>query len=209
MGSNTVSISSTLYLFLSMIILALIPGPGVLVVTARTATAGFYHGISATMGILAGDFIFITLALIGLTALSVSLGDLFIYVKYVGAAYLIWLGLSLLWSKNSTGKTVTTPSPSHASSFTSGLVVTLSNPKAILFYVSFLPAFLDLSIASAVDAMILYIVATIAIGGVMLTYAYITHKTKTSLEGSRKGALIRYGSGVLLLGSGLYVAARS
>ena len=202
------TLTTAITLFISMIVLALIPGPGVLTVTARSAHAGLRHGLSATAGIVAGDFVFITLALFGLATLSSVLGELFFIIKYLGAAYLIWLGASLFTSapSGSAGRAVNTPK--HTASFAAGLITTLSNPKAILFYLSFFPAFLDLSNVTISDAVLLYVIATVSVGGVMFGYAYIAYKAQSIYSNSRKARLFRVGSGSMLVGSGIYVAVR-
>lgn len=200
--------ASTLALFSAMVILALIPGPGVLAVVARTLAAGLRHGMATAAGIVAGDFVFITLALIGLAALSELMGGFFTVIKYVGAAYLIWLGISLAFSKGADRQTRPISVPSHLASFSAGLFTTLGNPKAIFFYLSFFPAFMDLSQISKLDAAIVYAIATVAVGGVMVGYAGVTHKTKRSLGVSQRGSMLRYASGALLVGSGVFVAAK-
>ena len=192
-----------------MLVLALIPGPGVLIVTARSTTAGFRHGISTSIGVVAADFVFITFALLGLTALSSALGELFIVFKYIGAAYLIWLGLSLMISKSNRDSAKKIAEPKHGASFAAGFITTLSNPKAILFYLSFFPAFLDLASVTVFDAVLLYLITTVAIGDVMLGYAFLAHKAKSMYSDSNSSRVLKKGSGVLLIGSGLYVAARS
>ena len=202
------TIASSLALFISMIVLAVIPGPGVLAVSARSSAGGFSHGISATVGIVAGDYVFISCALAGLATLSALLGDLFFIIKYLGSAYLIWLGVSLMLSKSITSATPRIKSLSHVMSFSSGLVTTLSNPKAILFYLSFFPAFLDLSSISVSTAILLYILATISVGGVMLGYAYLATIATGIYSKSAKNLAIKNGAGTMLIGSGIYVAAR-
>ena len=191
-----------------MVALAIIPGPGILAVVARSSVGGFRHAISTTAGIVLGDFVFITFALLGLVALSEVLGHFFVMFKYVGAAYLIWLGLAIVLSKPDTDIVRTAYSPSHLASFSAGLVITLSNPKAILFYVSFLPTFLNLSGLSIADAMALYLVATVAVGSVMLGYGYITCQAKTSYRALSKKPYLRFAAGAVLVVSGIYVAVR-
>ncbi|MBK1649645.1 LysE family translocator [Rhabdochromatium marinum] len=203
------NLTSSLALFGTMVILALIPGPGILAVVARTLAAGFRHGISTVVGIVVGDFVFITFALLGLTALSELMGNLFVIIKYAGAAYLIWLGGSLVFSKHSGTQTRPVHESNYLASFSAGLFITLGNPKAILFYLSFFPAFLDLSAVSELDALVIYAIATTAVGGVMLGYAYAAHRAKSTLGRLRGGPFLRYGSGALLMGSGVFVAARS
>lgn len=202
------TLTTSIALFISMVVLALIPGPGVLTVTARSASAGLRHGFFTTAGIVTGDFVFITLALLGLATLSSVLGDFFFVIKYLGAAYLIWLGISLLTATPSTSAGRTINTPRHTASFAAGLITTLSNPKAILFYLSFFPTFLDLSNVAVFDAVLLYVIATVSVGGVMYGYAYIAHKAKSIYSNSRKASLLRVSSGSMLVGSGIYVAVR-
>lgn len=204
------TLGSSLALFGAMVVLALIPGPGVLVVVARTLAAGLRQGASTVAGIVAGDFVFITLALLGLTALSKLMGGFFMALKYLGAAYLVWLGISILSSKKGLRSQVARANaPSHFASFTAGLATTLGNAKAILFYLSFFPAFLDLANITLLDAATLYVIAVVAVGGVMFGYAYVAHKAKRPMDGQWGGKYLRLGSGTLLIGSGVFVAGRA
>ncbi len=202
------TLSSALTLFLTMVLLALIPGPGVLVVAGRAASAGLRHGFSVTVGIVAGDFIFIILALLGLAALADVMGSFFFVVKYLGAAYLLWLGFSIALSKPGAADIRQVQAPSHLASFIAGLVTTLSNPKAILFYVSIFPSLLDLSQIDLAETAVIFAITTLAVGGVMLAYAWLSHKARSSFRDSSGNPLLRYGSGAMLVGSGLFVAAR-
>lgn len=203
------SISTSLTLFVTMIVLALIPGPGVLCVTARSSVGGFSHGVSAAAGIVAGDYVFITFALAGLATLSKMLGDLFIVIKYLGAAYLIWLGICLFIDAKKTASSSAVKRSNPIASFSAGLVTTLGNPKAILFYLSFFPTFLDLSSISLFTAILVYLIATIAVGGVMLMYAYLATKAASIYTRSAKNFILKGAAGTTLIGSGIYVAARS
>lgn len=201
--------TSSFALFLAMIALAAIPGPGVLAVTARSVGGGLSHGLLAAAGVVAGDYVFITLAILGLVTLSSVMGELFILVKYIGAAYLIWLGISLLLVKPDLAKGRRIVRPKHATSFAAGLVTTLGNPKAIVFYVSFFPAFLDLSAVTLTDAFMLFLITTLSIGSVMVCYAWIAWKASTRYAAYNQSRLLKYGSGSMLIGSGIYVASRS
>ncbi len=203
------TIATTFALFFAMLALAAIPGPGVLAVTARSVGAGLPHGLMAAAGVVAGDYVFITLALLGLVTLANVMGELFVVIKYVGAAYLIWLGITLIRSKPGNTSAKPVAAPRYSASFAAGLITTLSNPKAIIFYLSFFPAFLDLSNVVTVDALIIFAVATIAIGGVKTAYAYLAHKAASRYSGYANSKALKIGSGSMLIGSGLYVAARS
>ena len=172
--------SSIAALFGAMVILAIVPGPGVFAVVARSVASGFAHGFVTTIGIVVGDFLFILLAVFGLSAIAEAMGNLFIFVKYLGGAYILWLGIQLFRCKSQSLEVKGIVESSWLSNFSGGLLITLGNPKAILFYLSFFPAFLELSNVSILDVGIIMLIATLAIGGVMLAYAYLAENTFTS-----------------------------
>jgi threonine/homoserine/homoserine lactone efflux protein len=194
-------------LFWALVILAAIPGPGILVVVSRTLTRGLRAGATTTLGIISGDFIFIALAIAGLSALAEQYQTAFLVVKYLGAAYLMYLGLSLLLRQPGQGN----PEPRkglHSVHYLAGLLTTLSNPKAILFYASFFPAFVDLSAIATLDFIWILSLATVAVGGVMMTYVWLAHRGKSSFASRRHSKGLRYASGITLFGSGIFVASR-
>lgn len=201
--------SVTLSLFAALIVLAIIPGPGIMVVVARTLSQGYIAGLVTSAGIVAGDFIFIGLAVFGLSTLSHSLGELFLVIKYAGAAYLIWLGVKIALSKNEMEVSKAYKESNHPTNFVAGLLTTLSNPKAILFYVSFFPAFIDLTVVNGIDLGIILLVAAISVGGVMSTYVYLANTTGSRLKESSISKQVKYSSGAILIGSGAYVASRA
>ena len=204
------TLSTALALFVAMVVLAALPGPGILVVVSRALQGGLSQGIITSVGIVAGDFVFIILSVFGLVALAESMGNFFVWVKYLGAAYLSYLGLSLILnrpSKDDVPQARVSASNGFAN-FTAGLLTTLSNPKAILFYLSFFPAFLDLTDVSLVDLAIILAVTTAAVGGVMIFYAYLAVKTHSALRASQQGKWLSYVSGCLLIISGAFLAFR-
>ncbi len=203
------TITTTLALFGSMILLALIPGPGVFAVIARSMSSGFSHGAATTVGIVFGDYVFIIFSVMGLVALANVMGSFFIVLKYLGAAYLIYLAVSLWRSSTNVEGTEGIKEMSFVSNFLAGLFTTLGNPKAILFYVGFLPAFMDLAAISAWDIALIMLVATLAVGGVMLGYAYAASKSRRLLSSPRaQKNLNRTASGVMAC-SGVLLATKA
>lgn len=83
---------SLMALLSTMFVLAIIPSPSVFAVIARSITSGFIHGVITTVGIIAGDFIFILLAMLGVWTLAETMASVFFLLKYLGSAYLIYLG---------------------------------------------------------------------------------------------------------------------
>lgn len=195
-----------------MVVLALLPGPGILVVVARVLSGGMPHGIATSAGIVAGDYVFIILSVFGLAALASTMGQLFVWIQYLGGLYLIWLGLSLLKKpanrQDKYHQAQQNRSLKLGADFLAGLVTTLSNPKAILFYLSFFPAFLDLTQVKLPDLVIILIITTFAVGGTMLGYAWLALKAHATLDPRSDRPWLRWLSSVLLLGSGVFLMLR-
>jgi len=182
-----------------MLVLATIPSISVLVVISRSSSSGFIHGVFTTIGIVLGDIIFILLAIFGLSVLAETMGSLFVFIKYIGATYLIWLGLALWRSKSETIEVDQLAETSLLSSFLTGLFITLSDQKAILFYLGLLPAFVDLSTLTNLDTVIIITIAILTVGGVKLCYAFIASRTKLYLSDVAKKRIDIVAGGILVI----------
>lgn len=203
------TITAAISLFIAMVILAVIPGPGIFAVVARSISSGLNQGLVTVAGIVCGDYVFILLSLYGLSALAQSMGDLFMVIKYAGAAYLCWLGLQMLKSKPVDAEIPALSAVSIAGNFVTGLLTTLSNPKAILFYVSFFPAFIDMQSVSFMDVGIIIFIATVAVGGVMAVYAYTACKARKLFQNTKATRTLNVTAGSIMLGSGTLLAIKN
>src|SRR5271169_317752 len=127
------------------IALALLPGPIVTLVIAN----GLRHGTRAALiniaGAQAGLAIVIGIVAIGLTSLMATMGYWFDWVRFAGAAYLIWLGIRLIRAPVEAVKTDAPPPPPRGGFFLQGFLVLLSNPKVLVFFGAFIPQFMDMS----------------------------------------------------------------
>lgn len=180
---TSITLAGVASMFAAMAVLAAIPGVSVATVSARAAASGFRHGVIATLGVVAGDILFILIAMSGLILLAETMGDLFALVKLLGGGYLVWLGVSLLRSSGALGAAAGRADGASAlSSFLAGAAITLGDQKAILFYFGFLPAFVDLSAASWVDAGVVIVTAGVAVGGVKIGYAYMADRGRGLLR---------------------------
>jgi threonine/homoserine/homoserine lactone efflux protein len=148
----------------------------VLAVSARAAAFGFTHGMFTALGIVVGDIIFILVAVYGLVFIAAAMGEQFTLIKYVGGAYLIWLGISL-WRADAKLRHSDEPRQSSwGSSFLSGLLITLGDQKAILFYLGFFPAFVDLERMTPIDTLLIILLAIVGVGGAKLVYAWLADR---------------------------------
>jgi threonine/homoserine/homoserine lactone efflux protein len=202
------TMTSAFTLLMAMLVVALIPGPGVFAVVSRSIASGFFHGAVTAMGIVCADYVFIILSIYGLSAVAESMGDLFVLVRYCGAAYLCWLGITLLRDTAKSVELSSIQELSWRSNFFAGFLTTLGNPKAILFYVSFFPAFVDVTSVTFLDLIIVMSVITIAVVGVMLTYAYLAARASQLFESTKANKMLNVTAGSVMLGCGLLLASR-
>ncbi|HSI57023.1 MAG TPA: LysE family transporter [Ideonella sp.] len=118
-----------------------LPGPGTFALLTSTAKGGVRAGAAATLGLIVGDQILLWLAVAGVAALLAAHPTVFNGVRYAGAAYLAWIGLRLLFSRGGASASPVNIQPHHYTR--QALLITLLNPKAIVFYMAFFPLFID------------------------------------------------------------------
>lgn len=197
----------------AMAVLAALPGLSVITVTTRAATGGMAHGVAAAAGIVVGDAILIGVAVLGLQALQTVPAPLWLALRVAGAAYLGWLGWRLLrpatpLRRSATAATTSTGSGPVRSSFIAGLLLTLADQKALLFYLAFLPAFLDPVQLTALDVALVLAVAILAVGGVKLAYAAIAARASQVLASGRQRGAQRL-AGVVVIGVAVWLLLKS
>jgi threonine/homoserine/homoserine lactone efflux protein len=136
--------ASTFALFVAAALaLLLVPGPAVLYVVTRSVDPGRPAGLASVLGVGIGSLVHITFAAIGLSALLVSSAAAFSAVKWLGAAYLIWLGLQRLLTLGEEDAPAAVEPQRLSRVFLHGVVVNVLNPKTALFFLAFLPQFVD------------------------------------------------------------------
>ncbi|MEP5769835.1 LysE family translocator, partial [Nisaea sp.] len=151
------SVADTLTLFFVLAAMAALPSSSVALVVARSALYGVRHGLTVAAGIVTGDLVFMTMAILSMAALASQLGALFALIKYAAALYLIWFGVRLIRAQRAKAPLEKrAPEPGSrrdglAASFAAGLLLTLGDIKAIFFYASLLPTFVDLGAMSGAD----------------------------------------------------------
>ncbi|CAN5654741.1 leucine efflux protein LeuE [soil metagenome] len=192
--------------FVAAIILFLaIPGPGNLALITSTSKGGRLGGLAATLGVIAGDQVLMWLAVAGVATLLATYPTAFHAVQWMGAAYLAWLGAKMLLAKPGS-KPVLNILPHHY--FRQALLITLFNPKAIVFYMAFFPLFVDpahhqglltFGVMAATVATLTFIYGLIA---VLLTY-YLAERLRANPLISR---VLEKLAGVFLIGFGVKLA---
>ena len=189
----------------AIIVFLAIPGPGNLALITSTGKGGIAGGLAATMGVIAGDQVLMWLAVAGVATLLVAYPAAFRAVQWLGAAYLAWLGLRMLLAKPG-GKPVLHIEPRHY--FKQAGVITLLNPKAIVFYMAFFPLFVD---PARHQGLLTFGVMAATIAG--LTFAYglmvvlLTHHMARRLRANPLiGRVLEKLAGLFLVGFGVKLA---
>jgi threonine/homoserine/homoserine lactone efflux protein len=203
------SIDSLFALFGAMIILAIVPGPAVFAIIARSFSSGKLQAFYMTAGIVLGDYIFIVLALFGLSALAGVMGTTFFIIKYLSAVYLIWLGIKLLRTKNNSIDIEASKDSSLISNFLTGLFITLGNPKAIMFYIGFFPAFINVNEVTFYDTSLIMLAATFAFGSVNMCYSILAVKAKNTFKSANATTVINKTAGTIMVSTGALVAIKA
>lgn len=193
-------------LFGTMIVLASIPSVSVWMVAARSAASGFPHGLATAAGVVVGDIVFILVAVLGLSVLAEAMGPWFGALKYAGAAYLIFLGVTV-WRAQPHSPALSAGAQSSLwSSFLAGLLITLGDQKAILFYLGLFPAFMNLPALSYLDIGALIVVAIVGVGAPKVVYAYLARRASAALTPHIYRRL-NLAAGGVMIGVGVLIVA--
>jgi len=206
---SSLSLANVLALLGALIVLAIIPSVSVLAVSARAAAFGFTHGMFTAFGIVIADIIFILLAVYGLALVAELMGEQFTLIKYLGGVYLVWLGISLWRADARARKSDAIRQSSLGSSFLTGFLITLGDQKAILFYLGFFPAFIDLSLMTPTDTLIIIIIAIIGVGGAKLVYAYLADRASLLFKNTRAVRGINMLAGSVMIAVGVVLLLKA
>ena len=189
----------------AIVVFLLIPGPGNLALVTSTSKGGIRGGLAATFGVIAGDQVLMWLAVAGVAALLAAYPAAFSAVQWLGAAYLACLGFKMLIAKPGDAPILNIRPRQY---FQQAIVITLLNPKAIVFYMAFFPLFVD---PARHQGLVTFgaMAATIAV----LTFAYglvVTLLTHFLAERMRAnpviGRVLEKVAGVFLIGFGIKLA---
>jgi leucine efflux protein len=126
----------------AILVFLMLPGPGTFALLTSTGKGGFKGGAAATFGLIVGDQLLLWAAVAGVAAMMAAHPSIFKLVQWAGAAYLVWIGIKLVWNRGEAGSA----SPVRIEAghyFRQSLWITLLNPKAIVFYMAFFPQFVN------------------------------------------------------------------
>jgi threonine/homoserine/homoserine lactone efflux protein len=196
-----------LFVVAALVLLA-IPGPAVLYIVGRSIDQGRRAGLASVAGIHTGSAVHIVAATVGLSSLVLASRAAFDGVRYVGAAYLVFLGIRRLLTRTETEPAAARPPRTLRRLYTQGVIVNLLNPKTIVFVFAFIPQFVDPA-AGHVWVQVLFLGLTFSLLGLVSDslYAIAAGTVADRLRGSRRVARFeRYVGGGVLVGLGVAAA---
>ena len=189
---------------LACVIFTLVPGPTVTLIVANSLTHGAHAGLLNVAGTQLGLAVFVGVLVIGLASVIEALGVWFDWVRFIGAAYLVWIGIKMFRASGRLDDPGRTPAP-RGGFFLQGFLVMLSNPKVLIFFGAFIPQFVDPSGDYVAQVILLGATAMATAAITDGAYAILTGRARLLLTHARV-RLISKVSGVFLIGGGVWLA---
>lgn len=189
----------------AVVLFLLIPGPGNLALITSTGKGGIAGGLGSTFGVIAGDQVLMWAAVAGVAALLLASPSAFAAVQWLGAVYLGWLGLRMLLARAGAAPILNIRAGHY---FRQSMMITLLNPKAIVFYMAFFPLFVD---PAQHQGLLTFAVMAVTIAALTFLYGLaatlITHRLAERLHASPLiGRALEKLAGLCLIGFGLRLA---
>jgi threonine/homoserine/homoserine lactone efflux protein len=200
--------TSSLVLFvLAATLIAVTPGPGIFYVAARTLAGGRNEGLASSVGTGLGGMVHVVAGAIGLSALMMASAEAFTVLKFVGAAYLVWLGIrTIREARNDIAIGPVDPAGVRRA-FRDGVVVEAFNPKTAAFFLAFLPQFIDPAQAVALQFAVLGLISVTL--NTLADFVVVLLAGTVRGQLARRGKLLRrlrQGSGLMICGLGATLA---
>jgi len=198
------------------LLLAVTPGPGVFYVAALSLAGGRAEGIASSFGTALGGLVHVVAGALGVSAIVLASAELFMVLKLLGAAYLVWLGLrTIMDARRSTGPDmggVSAPAMGTRRAFREGVVVEALNPKTAAFFLAFIPQFLDPGAGAVALPFILLGCISVALNTLVDIVVAISASRIREGAATRPGLIKRLreisGASMIALGAGLALAKR-
>jgi len=190
-------------------ILTLIPGPCVLLVISQSLTKGLSAAFMCILGDILGGVVLMVLSLLGVGAILATSATLFVIFKWLGVLYMAYLGYCQISEARKSSlhdKTSDKHVVNHAS-LKAGFIASSLNPKAVAFYMAFLPQFMDPAGDQLLQFSILILTSSVVIAVILFAYALLASSASKAFESQKSRKYLGYTGGSFLIGSSAYMAS--
>ena len=199
------SLSNLLFFAAMEIVLCFTPGPAVLLIVSQAMKRGFRPSLRGALGILTGNAIYFALSALGLGALLIASKTVFEIIKWIGAGYLMFMGLKMMFVASPPDQV---PRSARDDSFRQALFVQLSNPKAVVFFTALLPQFIDPKGPVALQFFTLGVISTVIEFPVLALYGFAADRGR-ALYARHTRWIERIAGGCLVAAGAKLAASRS
>ena len=205
------TLESALTFFVAIFVFSITPGPGVFAILARSMTMGAKACVGLCVGMALSDIVYLVMACFGLAAIATAWEEVFLVIRYLGAAYLIYLGWKMWTTKPDVSKQTTgvAAKQNGFASFMQGFMISASNPKVILFYVAFLPTFMDLTVLGSADIVLAAVLAFVALLLGLMLIAVCASQARRMLKSEKSMLTVNRSAGGIMAGAGAFLALKS
>lgn len=203
------SLEAAISFFIAIFIFGVTPGPGTFALLGKALTSGVKDCLPLSLGMTVSDIIYLILASYGLAAIAENYSGIFLVIRFVGAAYLIYLGW-LMWVApiDIDFKQKDERTKSWLSGFIQGFLISASNPKVILFYIAFLPTFIDLTALSRADIFLISALTFFALMIGLMLVSYGASTVRQYLKSSKAIKTLNRTAATIMIGAGVFLVSR-
>jgi threonine/homoserine/homoserine lactone efflux protein len=193
---------------LALFVAAASPGPAITALVARVLARGTIGALAYMLGLAVGDILWLTVAVLGLAVVAKTFAIAFMVLKYVGAAYLLYLAWRM-WRAPAAMETAAPPAAERPHRlFLAALAVMLGNPKVMVFYLALLPNLIDLGHVTAAGYVELAAVTFLVVTAVDGAYVLLASRVRRAIRDARFVKWLHRGAGALMAGAAVAVASR-
>ena len=187
---------------------AAIPGPDVAAIVANGLSGGLVRALTVVAGLILGHMVWLTAAFTGIAALAAALGPAFLAIKIGAIAYLLWLAWGLWTAPVAPMESASAPAAAAHTGIMTGIAVSLSNPKALVFFSAVVPSVLPIDRLTLTDDMLVLAFSTVVFVAVFGAWAVLAAKARDFLGNAARRRGFNRISALLIAGSAAAVAAR-
>ena len=201
------TLHSAFTFFIALFLFSITPGPGVFAILARALTNGARACVLLALGMVLSDLVYLVLATYGLAAIAENWAGLFTLIRYAGAAYLVYLGIRMFRATVSEDQPLApdTRGGGPLSGFMQGFLISASNPKVILFYIAFLPTFVNLSALSTADLVLVCALTALALSLGLMLIAVGASRAARLLKTPKAIRRLNRSAGGIMMAAGAYL----
>jgi len=205
------SFESMITFFLAIFIFSVTPGPGVFALISNSLNNNIKTSYAMSFGMSLSDVVYLVLAFYGLVALTQNYANVFEFIRIAGGIYLIYLGYKIWTSKinlDEMNKDEKVKNSSYAIAMGKGFLISASNPKVIIFYIAFLPTFVDLSVLNINDLIVICIVTFIALMAGLMLISFSAYRARKIMKSKKSVKILNRSSGTIMGLAGLYLISK-